>query len=239
MTATRNNLKSVSVFGNSVNSLSPGKETIISLSRSRLSVKKLLPRKWLKNRLFWAKSGHFARALRDVFLGFCSRAEPFPVKKLWASKKPIKKLWDSTVHIFRIYAFAESAYLGGFESLSRGFEEVFALKSISKTRKTLKKLSEAEIVVNSVSLPRIHINSMSEKTGAVKSGRQRITVGRYRLIVTGDDGKYRNQPSLLSQPSLPTQTGKTKNQKRDYCHTGKAVFYDGCDGNDRRFYERE
>ena len=185
MTVTRNNLKSVSVFENSVNSLSPGKETIIPLSRSRLSVKKLLPRKWLKNRLFWAKSGHFARVLRDVFLGFCSRAEAFTVKKLWASKKPIKKLWDSTVHIFRIYAFAESAYLGGFESLSMGFEGVFALKSISKTRKTLKKLSAAEIAVNSVSLPRIPINSMSEKTGAVKSGRQRIAVGRYRLIVTG------------------------------------------------------
>ena len=188
MTATRNNLKSVSVFGNSVNSLSPGEETIISLSRSRLSV---------------------------------------------------KKLWDSTVHIFRIYAFAESAYLGGFGPLSRGFEGVFVLKSISKNRKTLKKLSAAEIAVNSVSLPRIPINSMSEKTGTVKSGRHRIAVGRYRLIVTGDDDKYRNQPSLLSQPSLPTQTGKTKNQKRDYCHTGKAVFYDGCDGNDRRFYERE
>lgn len=160
-------------------------------------------------------------------------------KKLWASKKPIKKLWDSTVHIFRIYAFAESAYLGGFESLSMGFEGVFALKSISQTRKTLKKLSAAEITVNFVSLPRIPINSMSGRTGAVKSGRQRIAVGRYRLIVTGDDGKYRNQPSLLSQPSLPTQIGKTKNQKRDYCHTGKVVFYDGCDGNDRRFYERE
>lgn len=131
-------------------------------------------------------------------------------KKTLGIEKSIKKLWDSTVHIFRIYAFAESAYLGGFESLSRGFEGVFALKSISKTRKTLKKLSAAEIAVNSVSLPRIPINSMSEKTGAVKSGRQRIAVGRYRLIVTGDDGKYRNQPSLLSQPSLPTQTGKTK-----------------------------
>lgn len=122
MTATRNNLKSVSVFGNSVNSLSPGKETIISLSRSRLSVKKLLPRKWLKNRLFWAKSGHFVMVLRDVFLEFCSRAEAFSVKKLRASEKPVKNLWDSTVHIFRIYAFAESAYLSGFESLSRGFE---------------------------------------------------------------------------------------------------------------------
>lgn len=239
MTATRNNLKSVSMFGNSVNSLSPGEETIISLSRSRLSVKKLLPRKWLKNRLFWAKSGRFARGLWDIFLKFCSRTEAFPVKKLRASKKPIKKLWDSTVHIFRIYAFAESAYLGGFGPLSRGFEGVFVLKSISKNRKTLKKLSAAEIAVNSVSLPRIPINSMSEKTGTVKSGRHRIAVGRYRLIVTGDDDKYRNQPSLLSQPSLPTQTGKTKNQKRDYCHTGKAVFYDGCDGNDRRFYERE
>lgn len=91
MTATRNNLKSVSVFGKSVNSLSPGKETIISLSRSGLSVKKLLPRKWLKNRLFWAKSGHFARVLWDIFLKFCSRAEPFPVKKLLASKKTNKK----------------------------------------------------------------------------------------------------------------------------------------------------
>ncbi len=160
-------------------------------------------------------------------------------KKTPGIEKPIKKLWDSTVHIFRIYAFAESAYLGGFGPLSRGFEGVFVLKSISKNRKTLKKLSAAEIAVNSVSLPRIPINSMSEKTGTVKSGRHRIAVGRYRLIVTGDDDKYRNQPSLLSQPSLPTQTGKTKNQKRDYCHTGKAVFYDGCDGNDRRFYERE
>lgn len=63
MTATRNNLKSVSVFGNSVNSLSPGKETIFSLSRSRLSVKKLLPRKWLKNRLFGQKVG--------ILQGFC------------------------------------------------------------------------------------------------------------------------------------------------------------------------
>lgn len=89
-----------------------------------MSVKKLLPRKWLKNRLFWAKSGHFAMVLREVFLEFCSRAEAFSVKKLWASEKPIKNLWDSTVHIFRIYAFAESAYLGGFESLSRGFEGV-------------------------------------------------------------------------------------------------------------------
>ena len=227
MTATRNNLKSVSVFGNSVNSLSPGEETIISLSRSRLSVKKLLLREWLKNRLFWVKSGRFAMVLWDIFLKFCSRTEAFPVKKLRASKKPIKKLWDSTVHIFR------------FGPLSRGFEGVFVLKSISKNRKTLKKLSAAEIAVNSVSLPRIPINSMSEKTGTVKSGRHRIAVGRYRLIVAGDDDKYRNQPSLLSQPSLPTQTGKTKNQKRDYCHTGKAVFYDGCDGNDRRFYERE
>ena len=171
MTATRNNLKSVSVFGNSVNSLSPGEETIIFLSRSRLSVKKLLLRKWLKNRLFWAKSGRFAMVLWDIFLKFCSRTEAFPVKKLRASKKPIKKLWDSTVHIFRIYAFAESAYLGGFGPLSRGFEGVFVLKSISKNRKTLKKLSAAEIAVNSVSLPRIPINSMSEKTGTVKSGR--------------------------------------------------------------------
>lgn len=182
MTATRNNLKSVSVFGNSVNSLSPGEETIISLSRSRLSVKKLLPRKWLKNRLFWAKSGRFARVLWDIFLGFCSRTEPFPVKKLRASEKPVKNLWNSTVHIFRIYAFAESAYLGCFESLSRGFEGVFALKSISEVRKTLKKLSAAEIAVNSVSLPRIPINSISEKTGSVKSSRQRIAVGRYRLL---------------------------------------------------------
>ena len=204
-----------------------------------MSVKKLLPRKWLKNRLFWTKSGHFAMVLWGIFLEFCSRSEAFSVKKLWASEKPIKKLWDSAVHIFRIYAFAESANLGGFGPLSRGFEGVFALKSISKNRKTLKKLSAAEIAVNSVSLPRIPINSMSEKTGTVKSGRQRIAVGRYRLIVTGDDVKYRNQPSLLSQPSLPTQIGKTKNQKRDYCHTGKVVFYDGCDGNDRRFYERE
>lgn len=60
--------------------------------------------------------------LRDVFLEFCSRAEAFSVKKLRASEKPVKNLWDSTVHIFRIYAFAESAYLSGFESLSRGFE---------------------------------------------------------------------------------------------------------------------
>ena len=93
-------------------------------------------------------------------------------KKLRASEKPVKNLWDSTVHIFRIYAFAESAYLSGFESLSRGFEGGFALKSISKARKTLKKLSAAEIAVNSVSLPRIPINSMSGKTGSVKSGRQ-------------------------------------------------------------------
>lgn len=188
----RNNPASVSVFGNSVNSLSPGKETIISLSRSGLSIKKLLPRKWLQNRLFLAKSGRFARALRDVFLGFCLQAEAFPVKKLRASEKPIKNLWDSAVHIFRIYAFAENAYLGGFESLSRGFEGVFALKSISKTRKTLKKLSAAEIAVNSISPPRIPINFISGKTGAVKSDRQRIAVGGYRLIVTGDDDKYRN-----------------------------------------------
>ena len=87
-----------------------------------MSVKKLLPRKWLKNRLFWAKSGHFVMVLRDVFLEFCSRAEAFSVKKLRASEKPVKNLWDSIVHIFRIYAFAESAYLSGFESLSRGFE---------------------------------------------------------------------------------------------------------------------
>lgn len=188
---------------------------------------------------FLGKKWAFCKGFAGCFPRILLTGRAVSCKKLWASKKPIKKLWDSTVHIFRIYAFAESAYLGGFGPLSRGFEGVFALKSISKTRKTLKKLSTAEIAVNSVSLPRIPINSMSEKTGAVKSGRQRIAVGRYRLIVTGDDGKYRNQPSLLSQPSLPTQTGKTKNQKRDYCHTGKAVFYDGCDGNDRRFYERE
>ena len=92
-------------------------------------------------------------------------------KKTPGIEKAYKKLWGSTVHIFRIYAFAESAYLGGFGPLSRGLEGVFALKSISKNRKTLKKLSAAEIAVNSVSLPRIPINSMSEKTGTVKSGR--------------------------------------------------------------------
>ena len=91
MTATRNNLKSVSVFGNSVNSLSPGEETIIPLSRSRLSVKKTVAEKMAEKSPVLGKKWVFCKGFAGCFPRILLTGRSVFCKKTLGIEKTYKK----------------------------------------------------------------------------------------------------------------------------------------------------